>query len=108
MAKSLFFLAVSTLVLLSLSLCAQDKRPNIVLIMADDMGYSDIGCYGGEIETPNLGRLAAEGLRFRQFYNNDRSCPSRASLMTGLYPPQVGIGHMNNDPENNTHFNSGL
>lgn len=63
---------------------AADK-PNIILIMADDMGYSDIGCYGGEISTPSLDRLAAGGLRFTQFYNTARCCPTRASLLTGLY-----------------------
>ena len=70
------------------------ERPNIVIILADDMGYSDIGCYGGEIETPNLNRLASNGLRYRQFYNCARSCPTRASLMTGLYPHQAGMGWM--------------
>ena len=69
-------------------------RPNIVLIMADDMGYSDIGCYGGEIRTPNLDDLAANGLRFTQFYNTGRCCPTRASLLTGLYPHEAGLGHM--------------
>jgi arylsulfatase len=73
------------------------NRPNIVLIMADDMGYSDIGCYGGEINTPNLNRLAAGGVRFTQFYNTARCCPTRASLMTGLYQHQAGVGHMMND-----------
>ena len=73
------------------------KRPNIVLIMADDMGYSDIGCYGGEVRTPNLDRLAAGGLRFSQFYNGARCCPTRASLLTGLYAHQAGIGHMVGD-----------
>ncbi|HUT25208.1 MAG TPA: arylsulfatase, partial [Sumerlaeia bacterium] len=72
-------------------------RPNIVLIMADDMGYSDIGCYGGEIRTPNLDRLADNGLRFTQFYNTGRCCPTRASLLTGLYPHQAGVGHMMGD-----------
>ena len=72
-------------------------RPNIVLIMADDMGFSDIGCYGGEIRTPNLDKLAAEGLRFTHFYNTARCCPTRASLMTGLYPHQAGVGHMTDD-----------
>ena len=67
------------------------KRPNVVLIMADDMGYSDIGCYGGEIRTPNLDRLAAGGLRFTQFYNNSICVPTRASLLTGLYSQQVGV-----------------
>ncbi|GAG45114.1 unnamed protein product, partial [marine sediment metagenome] len=75
---------------------AADK-PNIILIMVDDMGYSDIGCYGGEIDTPNLDRLAAAGLRFTQFYNTARCCPTRASLMTGLYPHQAGVGHMMSD-----------
>ena len=70
------------------------KRPNIIVILADDMGYSDIGCYGGEIETPNIDGLASEGLRWRQFYNNARSCPSRACLLTGLYPHQAGMGWM--------------
>jgi arylsulfatase A-like enzyme len=68
------------------------KKPNIVLILNDDMGYSDIGCYGGEVETPNLDRLAANGLRFSQFYNTARCSPSRASLLTGLHPHQTGIG----------------
>jgi arylsulfatase A-like enzyme len=67
------------------------QRPNIVLIMADDMGYSDIGCYGGEIRTPNIDRLARGGLRFSQFYNNALCGPTRASLMTGLYCQQVGV-----------------
>ncbi|MBN1975080.1 MAG: sulfatase-like hydrolase/transferase [Sedimentisphaerales bacterium] len=70
------------------------KKPNILLIMADDMGFSDIGCYGGEINTPNLDKLAENGLRYRQFYNSARCCPSRASLITGLYPHQTGLGWM--------------
>ncbi|MEM9366682.1 MAG: arylsulfatase, partial [Planctomycetota bacterium] len=69
-------------------------RPNIVLIMADDMGYSDVGCYGGEIPTPHIDALADGGLRFTQFYNTGRCCPTRASLLTGLYPHQAGLGHM--------------
>lgn len=69
-------------------------RPNIVLIMADDMGYSDIGSYGSEIGTAHLDRLAAEGMRFTAFYNAARCVPTRASLLTGLYPHQAGIGHM--------------
>ena len=75
------------------------KKPNIIIILADDMGFSDIGCYGGEIETPNLDGLAATGLRFKQFYNTARCCPTRASLMTGLHPHQAGIGHMTESPE---------
>jgi arylsulfatase len=70
------------------------ERPNILLILSDDMGYSDLGCYGGEIATPNLDALAAGGLRFTQFYNATRCCPSRASLLTGLYPHQAGMGFM--------------
>jgi len=73
------------------------KRPNIIIMMADDMGFSDIGCYGSEIKTPNLDGLAAGGVRLSQFYNTGRCCPTRASLLTGLYPHQAGIGHMMND-----------
>jgi arylsulfatase len=72
-------------------------RPNILLIMADDMGYSDLGCYGGEIFTPNLDKLAAGGVRFTQFYNTSRCCPSRASLLTGLDHHQAGMGLMTED-----------
>jgi arylsulfatase A-like enzyme len=73
------------------------QRPNILLIMADDMGYSDLGSFGGEIEPPYLDRMAEEGIRFTQFYNAARRCPTRASLLTGLYPHQAGIGDMTND-----------
>jgi arylsulfatase len=76
---------------------AQSKRPNIIVILSDDMGFSDVGCYGGEIETPNLDRLAKGGIRFTQFYNTARCCPTRASLLTGLYPHQAGVGHMVGD-----------
>lgn len=69
-------------------------RPNIIYIMADDMGYSDIGCYGGEVHTPNLDQLAANGIKLRSFYNNARCCPTRASLLTGEYPHTVGMGNM--------------
>ncbi len=68
--------------------------PNIVLIMVDDMGFSDIGPYGAEIRTPNLDKLAATGVSYTQFYNAGRCCPTRASLLTGLYPHQAGIGYM--------------
>jgi arylsulfatase len=71
-----------------------ERPPNIVLILADDMGYSDIGSYGSEIATPHLDRLSGQGVRFTQFYNCARCCPSRASLLSGLYPHQAGIGHM--------------
>ena len=73
------------------------EKPNILLILNDDMGYSDLGCYGGEVKTPNLDLLAANGLRYTQFYNTARCCPSRASLLTGLYPQQVGVGLMMDD-----------
>ena len=76
---------------------AASEEPNIVIIMADDMGFSDIGCYGGEIKTPHLDRLAAGGLRFTHFYNTARCCPTRASLLTGLYPHQAGVGNMVED-----------
>ena len=76
---------------------AAAERPNIIFIMADDLGYSDLGCYGGEIQTPNLDRLAENGLRFTDFYNASRCCPTRASLMTGLYPHQTGVGRMTFD-----------
>lgn len=69
-----------------------DGRPNIILIMSDDMGFSDIGCYGGEVKTPNIDRLAKEGLRFKQFYNNAKCTTTRASLLTGLYPRNGGRG----------------
>ena len=69
-------------------------RPHIVLILADDLGFSDLGCYGGEIRTPRLDGLAREGARYSEMYNCARCCPSRASLLTGLYPHQAGIGHM--------------
>ena len=88
----LFYLSL----FVSLSLFGQ-SRPNVIIVMADDMGWSDIGCYGSEIETPNLDRLAKNGLRFTQFYNTGRCCPTRASLLTGTYPHQAGIGHMMSD-----------
>ncbi len=69
-----------------------NDRPNIIVILADDLGYSDLGCYGGEIRTPNIDALGAGGVRFTQLYNSARCCPSRASLITGLYPSQAGIG----------------
>jgi len=78
----------------SCSTTGDKQSPNIVLILADDMGYSDIGCFGSEIKTPNLDNLAAQGIRMTQFYNASRSCPTRASLLTGLYQHQAGVGDM--------------
>jgi len=93
--KTLLFL-LSTFVLLHSSFAAQ-QRPNIVVILVDDMGFADLGCYGSEIPTPNLDALAKNGLRFTQFYNTGRCCPTRASLLTGLYSHQAGMGHMTED-----------
>lgn len=89
--------AVATTVATSMACSGKQnvgKRPNIVLILADDLGISDLGCYGGEINTPNIDSLAVNGLRYRQFYNTARSCPSRASMLTGLTPHLAGVGHM--------------
>lgn len=96
----LALLAVALLTYLSRPITSAAETPacpNIVLIMADDMGYSDIGCYGGEIETPTLNRLATGGMRFTQFYNTGRCCPTRAALLTGLYSHQAGVGWMMTD-----------
>ena len=76
---------------------AQSKKPNIILILADDLGYSDLGAYGSEIETPNLDRLANEGIRLKQFYNNSICAPTRASLITGQYQHKAGVGYFSND-----------
>jgi len=76
---------------------AQPARPNIILILVDDMGWSDLGCFGSEIDTPNLDRLAKDGLKLTQFYTTPRCCPTRASILTGLYSHQAGIGDMMQD-----------
>jgi len=91
-------LLLSTLLLSPAAISAE--KPNIILIMVDDMGFSDLGCYGGEIATPNIDTLATGGVKFSQFYNSARCCPTRASLMTGLDPHQTGIGHMTVEPGN--------
>lgn len=80
--------------LVSVSFGNPAPRPNILLILGDDIGFSDLGCYGGEIPTPNLDKLASDGLRFKRCYNSARCCPSRASLLTGLYPHETGVGAM--------------
>jgi arylsulfatase len=72
-------------------------RPNVIVILADDMGYSDIGCFGGEIATPNIDRIGREGVRFSHFYNTARCSPSRASLLTGRHPHETGIGILTDD-----------
>lgn len=84
------FLLILCIGLLPLS--AERPRPNVLLVLVDDLGYSDLGCFGGEIDTPRIDALAAEGLRYTSFYNSARCCPSRASLISGLYPHQTGIG----------------
>src|SRR5271165_3011940 len=91
MVRTIATILVASLV--SNVVAADPKRPNIVVILSDDMGFSDLGCMGGEIATPNLDALAAGGVRFTQFYNTARCCPSRASLLTGYYAQQV-----NRDP----------
>lgn len=91
--QSLIFLLFAALTIGA----AAPSRPNVVVILSDDVGFSDIGCYGSEIETPNLDALAKNGLRFTQFYNTARCCPTRASLLTGRYPHQAGVGHMMED-----------
>ncbi|MBL8209569.1 MAG: sulfatase-like hydrolase/transferase [Bryobacterales bacterium] len=85
---------LQTLPAATLATAAPGKRPNILLLLADDLGYSDPGCYGGEINTPNLDRLAKGGIRFTQLYNNARCCPSRAALLTGQHPHATGMGNM--------------
>lgn len=97
------------LMALLLSACHTEiERPNIIIIMSDDMGYSDLASYGGEIRTPSLDALASNGLRFTQFYNTGRCCPTRASLLTGLYAHQSSIGHMTNMEDNLPGFRGDL
>lgn len=110
--RSLFFAGVSIAVVYCCFVFATGKtpappakKPNIIFIMADDLGFSDIGAYGGEIKTPNLDKLASNGIKLRSFYNNARCCPTRASLLTGQYPHTVGVGHMVTLP--NTMFEPG-
>lgn len=103
MKRGLFFLPVLIACILMLGAfkrkqkakkAVKDAPPNIIVILADDMGFSDAGCYGGEIHTPNIDFLAKNGVRYTQFYNTSRCCPTRASLLTGLYNQQAGIGKM--------------
>ena len=93
LGKNVMWTRVLVCLAVSSQLIAND-RPNIVVLFADDMGFSDVGCYGSEIDTPNIDRLAAGGLQYTHFYNTGRCCPSRASILTGLYSHQAGIGHM--------------
>ena len=82
-------------------------RPNIVIILVDDMGFSDLGCYGSEIPTPNIDALAKNGVRFTQFYNTARCSPTRAALLTGLYPHQAGMGHLDSEVHPGTRGTTG-
>ncbi len=101
MKKPCFFGLWAIIFILSISCNSKDQplhqKPNFVVILADDMGYSDLGCYGSEISTPNIDKLANEGLRMTHFYNSSRCCPTRASLLTGIYQHQAGVGHMVNN-----------
>jgi arylsulfatase len=95
MKKAIYIFSAIIIGLFTLPARAQDKpRPNIIVILADDMGFSDLGCYGSEIPTPNLDALAADGLRFTNFHNTSRCCPSRATILTGLYSHEAGVGLM--------------
>jgi arylsulfatase A-like enzyme len=85
---------LTVLVLLAAGLTAAERRPNVIVVLVDDMGWANLGCYGGPVETPVLDRLAADGVRFTQFYSYARCCPSRAALLTGLHPHETGLGHM--------------
>jgi arylsulfatase len=109
MEKKIQMIIVAALMIFTLVSCSiggklqkevenNKKQPNVIVILADDMGFSDLSCYGSEINTPNIDRLAASGVRFTQFYNAARCCPTRASLLTGLYPHQAGMGGMINEP----------
>jgi len=94
---------IALLAILSLSTTTPaGQKPNIVLIKVDDMGFSDLPAYGGEIDTRHLDSVAKNGLRFNQFYHSARCCPTCATLMTGLHPHEVGIGHMTGKNSENT------
>ena len=83
-------LATAMILCLAATAAGADKRPNILIVLTDDMGFSDLGCFGGEIDTPNLDALAAGGLRFTEFYNTARCWPTRATLMSGRYSNKLG------------------
>ncbi len=91
--KFSFFLICFSLI----SIAYGQQKPNVVVVLVDDLGYSDLGCYGGEIPTPNIDALAAQGVKFSNFYNAACCCPSRTALLTGIYPHEAGVGHMMED-----------
>ena len=93
LASVVLFISMSSAGTVSAQVTETVRRPNVLLIVADDLGYSDLGCYGGEIDTPNLDALAENGMRLTRFYNTGRCCPSRVSILTGQYPHRVGVGH---------------
>ncbi len=95
--KKICITLTACLLFCAAAFAAPTDKPNIIVILVDDMGFSDLGCYGSEIPTPNLDALAANGVRFTQFYNTGRCCPTRAALLTGLYSHQAGVGHMVQD-----------
>lgn len=92
--RSILFALIVLVFCFSATSKQKNEKPNVIVILSDDMGYSDIGCYGGEINTPNLDKLAVNGIRFSQYYNAARCCPTRASILTGIYPHQAGMGYM--------------
>ena len=94
MTRAILLFVLMTFMNGPIAVALPPSRPDVVVIMADDMGYSDAGCFGGEIATPNIDALAARGIRFTSFYNSARCCPTRAALLTGVYPHQAGVGHM--------------
>ena len=89
------YLALTVTLALAATAHAAPQRPNILLMMVDDLGFADFGCYGSEIETPHIDRLAEEGLRFSQFYNTAKCHSSRVSLLSGLYCNQAGSQKLN-------------
>ena len=95
--KGMYTFFICTIFIAASVFSQKEKKPNIIVILTDDMGFSDIGCYGSEIRTPNIDKLAANGLSFTHFYNTARCSPSRASLLTGLYPHQAGMGHLSTE-----------
>ena len=95
--NALLFVALSIIASSASVAVLTPERPNIIVVLADDMGFSDLSCFGGEVPTPNIDRLATNGVRFTQFYNMARCCPSRAALLTGLYSHQAGVGNMLQD-----------
>ncbi|MDO9634776.1 MAG: arylsulfatase [Paludibacter sp.] len=106
MNKKIMYYALSGLTATASVVLAQTdlKKPNYIVILVDDLGYTDFSCYGGVIPTPNIDKLAERGVRMSQMYNAARSCPTRASLLTGLYPQQAGVGYMTGELNENARF----